>query len=1146
MVDRSLLNRPLAHPRRLPSIRYFAAMALLALSVPVAHAQVVYGSMVGSVVDATNASVPNATVRITLTSTSDVRTAPTDSAGSYTIASVTPGTYTVEITRDGFRSFVAKDVLVNQNNVVRVDATLQVGSTSERVEVTATSAGLQTDRADVHGELTTKQLLELPQPNRTYLGMMALMPGTTPPAGQLSGGTNNPSKGMTFSFNGTGNNAATVRIEGVNAINPWNRSVQSYVPSIEAIQNVNVATNANDSEQAMAGGASVNVMLKSGTNDTHGSVFVYNSNSYFQANNFFANRLGLKPPPLNNNNTGGSMGGHIIRNKLFYFGSYEGDYSISSDSGLLSIPAQRELSGDFSRSSNPIYDPATGNVGACLQGGIAADCARDRLPFPGNVIPRSRMDPVALRIIPDIPKTNVEGSINNFFMNRRTLYNLHKIDTKFDFIASQKLRMSGRWGKQPYYNFQQPIYGEVLGGSAGFPQSGAGNYLQHGHGATVSGAFNYVASPTMVIDGTFGFVTSHQLLFPNKFNEKYGLDTLKIPGANQGPLPWAGGVPNFQINNFVTMGMSYPALEYRQPLYEYVGNVTKIKGAHTIRAGVDAMYQKPDHIEIRENRYIFDGSSTILNGGSGANQYNTLADFMLGRFNSAYQWIQVLQPHLKMRQWQYAAYVRDQWQVGRKLTLNYGTRWEKYPVPNRDESGIYFADYFKTFSVQVCGEGGTPRNCGIKTSNKLFAPSLGIAYRPWEKTVIRAGYALNYNQEPMGTAQMQAFPGEVRLDLNAINAPFGSGGTLSTGFPVIPVPTGTNGVYKIPPNTGNLSGLNADKNYTRGYFQSYNFTVQRELPGGFIGQVGYVGTHAVKLQRALNVNFAAPGTGNAGLPLAGFGHRSTTTQMLFFDGQSKYNSLQATLNKRLANGLNLQSAYTYSKMISLNAQLYTPEARGRNYYTDNSDRTHHIVISGNYALPLGKGQRWARNTVANFIAGGWTLSGLYNHYSGAPFTVTSVNTSCNCPGIGTQPADLINPQVGVGRLRGGGMATSGSNNVADAYFDVLSYRSVTGARYGTGGFNQLRGPGNDNLDLSIAKTFALTKERFKAQIRAESLNVTNTAHFANPSGTNASNMSLNPDGSLRALNGFGQITNTLALGRIIDQRFFRFSLRLLW
>jgi hypothetical protein len=393
---------------------------------------------------------------------------------------------------------------------------------------------------------------------------------------------------------------------------------------------------------------------------------------------------------------------------------------------------------------------------------------------------------------------------------------------------------------------------------------------------------------------------------------------------------------------------------------------------------------------------------------------------------------------------------------------------------------------------------------------------------------------------------MQAFPGEVRLDLNAFNSPFGSGGTLSTGFPTIPVPTGTNGVYKIPPNTGNLSGLNGDKNYTRGYFQSYNVTVQRELPGGFIAQVGYVGTHAIKLQRALNVNFAPPGTGNAGLPLFRFGQTSTTTQLLFFDGASKYNSLQSTLNKRLGYGLNLQMAYTYSKLIAMNAQLYTPESRGRNYYTDNSDRTHHVVISGNYELPLGKGKLWARNTVANFVAGGWTLSGLYNHYSGAPFTVSSSNTSCNCPGIGTQPADLINPEVGAGRLRGGGMATTASSNVADAYFDVLSYRPVTGARYGTAGFNQLRGPGNDNLDLSIAKTFALYKERFKAQIRGESLNVSNTAHFANPSGTNVSNMSLNADGSLRALNGFGQITTTAPLGRIIDQRFFRFSLRLLW
>ena len=1120
--------------------RALAVLFLLVCYRPAAEAQVAFGTMVGSVIDQSGGAVPTAMVKVTLIRTNDVRTAQADSAGGYTISTITPGTYKVEITAPGFRTFVAPEILVNQNNVVRVNAQLQVGAASESVTVDATTATLQTDRSDVRGELGSQQLMELPQPNRTYLGMMVLMTGTTPPGGQLSGGTNNPSKGMTFAFNGTGNNGATVRIEGVNALNPWNRSAQSYVPSIEAIQNVNVATNANDAEQVMAGGASVNVMLKSGSNETHGSVFWFNSNTFSEANNFFANQRGLKPPPLNNNNGGGSIGGHIIKNKLFYFGSYEGDWNHSSDSGTLSIPAPTELGGDFSGSSNPIYDPLTGNVSNCLPGGIAAQCATDRTPFAGNIIPKSRFDAVTNRIIPDIPKTNIPGSLSNYYMNRLTIYNLHKVDTKFDYNMTPKLRMSFRYGKQPYYNFQQPIYGEVLGGSAGFPQSGAGNYLQHGHGVTVSGSANYIVSPTMVIDATFGYVKSHQLLFPNKVDEKYGLDTLKIPGSNQGPLPWAGGVPNFRISNYVPMGMSYPALEYIQPLYEYVTNVSKVKGSHTIRAGFDAFYQFPDHIELRDNSYFFDGSSTIRNGGPGANQYNALADFVLGRHNNAYQWIQVLQPYLKMRWWQYALYVRDQWQVNRKLTLNYGVHWEKYPVPHREESGIYFADYFDSFTVRACGEGSQPRNCEMKTSNKLLGPSIGIAYRPFEKFVIRAGYSLSPNQEPMGTGQMQAFPGEVRLDLQPFNATYGSGGTLSQGFPIIQAPKGENGVYKIPPQTGNLNTINTQRNFVRGYFQSYNFTIQREFAGNILAQVGYVGMHSVKLQRSLNVNYGQIGGGNASLPLFKFGH-TTGASTLFFDGTAKYNSLQSTITKRLSKGLSSQIAYTYSKLISMNASILIPEYKGRNYYTDGSDRTHHLVISGNYALPLGKNHAWANQRVAAAILGDWTLAGIYNHWSGVPFTVSAAGASCNCPN-NAQTADLINPNVGVGRLRGSSAA--GSNNVADAYFDVLSYRPVTAVRFGTGGYNQLRGPGNDNIDVSLVKMIRI-KERYGFQIRGESLNMTNTAHFGLP-GANASNMSLNPDGSLRALNGFGQITGTAALGRVIDQRFFRFSLRLLF
>src|SRR6266571_6898114 len=388
----------LIYAGRLLHLGVLALVWFLALSNQLANAQVVSGSMVGNVTDAAGGSVPGARVKITLTTTNDSRTVQTDATGAYTISTVTPGIYRVEITREGFRTFVASDILVNQNNVVRVDAQLAVGALTERIEVTTTTtAELQTERADVHAEITTKALQELPQANRAYEGLLQMVPGVTPPAGQLSGGTNNPSKGMSFAFNGSNATAQTVRIEGINGLNAWSRSYQSYVPSVEAIQNVNIATNANDAEQGIAGGASVNVMLMSGSNETHGGAYIYNSNSAFEANNFFANSSGIsKPPHLVINNPGGFAGGHILRNKLFYFGSYEGDFNHSADSALLSFPNHAQLGGDMSGSGTPIYDPDSGN--------------RDgtgKRPFPGNIIPANRIDPVVLKIIPNIPQTNV-------------------------------------------------------------------------------------------------------------------------------------------------------------------------------------------------------------------------------------------------------------------------------------------------------------------------------------------------------------------------------------------------------------------------------------------------------------------------------------------------------------------------------------------------------------------------------------------------------------------------------------------------------------------------------------------------------------------------------------------------------------------
>jgi uncharacterized membrane protein len=263
----------------------FIALLISLLPRPV-PAQVLYGSLVGNVTDASSGGVPGATVKVTQTETNETREIQTNDAGSYTLSTLTAGPYTVTISKQGFRTFTAENIQVRLNTVVRVDASLQVGQISESVQVTAEAAILQTDRADVHAEFATKAMVDLPQPTRTYQGVLALMPGVAPPSAS-SGGTNNPGKSMQISANGTSRSGTTVRIDGVTDTNPWVQFYSTYVPSNEAIETVNVVTNSADAEQGLLNGAAINVQTKSGTNTLHGSLFEYHVNSAFKSRPFF-------------------------------------------------------------------------------------------------------------------------------------------------------------------------------------------------------------------------------------------------------------------------------------------------------------------------------------------------------------------------------------------------------------------------------------------------------------------------------------------------------------------------------------------------------------------------------------------------------------------------------------------------------------------------------------------------------------------------------------------------------------------------------------------------------------------------------------------------------------------------------------------
>ena len=899
------------------------ALVSLASSFVTASAQTLFGSIVGTITDSSGAAVVGATVIAVSVQTNDKRTAETSSTGVFTISTMTVGVYKVTVTKQGFQSFVIPSVEIAANSVVRVDASLQIGNVSQTVEVqTSGTVQLQTDTAEVHTELSSTILQEVPQASRTYQGVFNLVPGIAPPSGAgFNQGTNNPSKSLSFSANGTGTSGPNVRIEGVNATNQWLQQFTTFVPSTEAIESVNVVTNSPSAEQGLSGGPAVTVTLKSGSNAFHGSAYAYYIGNFGMTRDFFQ-PAGSRPPRFVDNDAGVTVSGPILRDKLFYFGGYEGNFTRQSYSGLVSAPTDAMVRGDL-RGANQLYDPFTGNADGT-----------GKTPFLNNQIPASRINPIIKNhILPFLgagsvnePNAGSPGAIqNNLFVKQANMYNLHKIDTKFDYIATSKLRVSFRYGKQPYNSLLNPIFGPLGGASNNWPafaKAGNGNYYEHGAVTALSASATYVFTPTLVADFTFGNTSAHQYLIPQFADQKYGLDVLGIPGTNQGSQQFlTGGFPNLAIANYGgttgagTFGYSYPPMEYNDPVFEYVGNVTKTHGRHNMRAGFDIINLHMNHDEIRQTIFYFSGGGTAVPGQQ-PNAYNAVADFLLGAVNYRTTWV-MFDDTLRMYARDYALYARDQWQVNPKLTLNYGLRWEFYPVPNRGQRGIEYNNRLinpNNNTLRLCGVGTQPSNCGIHVSPTLFAPSIGIAYRPFEKMVVRSGFALSPQQNEMGQALTQNFPAEQQYSSTALNG-YTITSNLSDGLPILNAPTyNSDGTVAIP--TGTTNATTTDLNFRRGYVESWNLTVEREFTGNLVANLGYVGTHVVKQLGSYNYNHGTLNGGAASQPLYASAQFVGTSNVFRPLGSESYNGLQASLNKRMSKGLSAKLAYTWARDIT--------------------------------------------------------------------------------------------------------------------------------------------------------------------------------------------------------------------------------------
>jgi len=1093
-----------------------------------ARAQVLYGSVIGSVTDEAGSSVSGARVVLSNTGTNQKRETISDENGNFIFTSVPGGTYSITVKKDGFHAFSTTGLTVTPDSKVRLDASLRVGNVQETIEVISTGAAIQTDSAEMRGEITSTSLQNLPVPiGRNYENLLVTIPGVAPPDNQHSISAN-PSRGLTFSVNGSTRNSNAIRIDGALANNLWLPHVSAYSPTLEAIQAVSVVTGAADADQGLAGGSAVNVQVKSGTNQVHGSIFEYHADNALKAKPFFLPPNQRKPKFINNQ-FGGSIGGPIKKDKLFYFASWEATRDRQTGATLVTIPTPAQISGDLSASPNPIYDPRTGNANGT-----------GRTAFNNKIIPQDRIDPTAKKILALMPAPTYPTLLtNNYYAAAPFAVNRSKLDLKLNWVASPKLSVNGRLGWLRYSMDNPPALGDL----GGVPTNSTGGRAGHAFGNVYSSTYSlsYVFTPSFVVDTYVGWQSTNTSHDPVRLDENLGTDFLGIPGTNGAPL--AGGWPRFSITNYTDIGTqgNSTALRYKDWQYEIVGNASWTHKSHTIRFGVDIERIALNHYEATSGPGVFNftGGATALNGGPSPNQFNSFAQFLLGVSSSvAKEELPFDENQLTSRQSTYSFYVKDGWQATRNLTVSAGLRWDFFPLGTRKSTGLGRYD-FNTNVLSICGQGSVESDCGYSINQKNISPRLGLAYRISNSFVIRAGYGLNYDPYPLAFVRnmLTNYPNDLLLTLNPANN-FQTVTDFKTGIPAVVVPDISSGSINVPAPYAVRSLADP---YERGYVQSWNLTVEKEFWHGFVGQVAYAGTRQLKISQTLDLNAGQIlGAGTAGQPFfAKFG-RTVQTAVLTPVGRNQYDALQTRIHRRFSNGVQFSAGYTFSKAIGIccdelsdsTPAIQIPSLLYLARALEPFDRTHNFNMTVVAELPFGKGKRWLTDGWAAALAGGWTINGLMTSYSGRPFSVSASDASLSAPG-NVQRANQIKPDVQI----------FGNIGATVSYFDPLAFAPVTTPTFGTVGYNTLRGPNATNLDLGLFRSFSLT-ERWKLEFRAEALNFTNSPHFGLPNG-NVSNLQLNADGTIRSLGGFSTITSVVGVGREgVDERVVRFGLRI--
>jgi len=1129
----------------------------LSAGVPM-FAQAVSGTVLGTVTDPTGAIVANAQVTITLTGQDVVYRSVTNESGNFTEPNLPPGTYSITVVAPGFKKETRENIAVLTNTTTRVDVSLVQGSASETVTVTTAPPLLQTDRADISTNIEQKQIADLPlSSGNSFQSLLNTVPGMAPVVFNNSQFFN-ANNDLSVNANGQSSYVNLYQIEGIDDDQRTGIHI-ILVPPAAAIQSVDITTNNFEAEFGRAVGSVVNITLKSGTNSFHGSAFQNMENNGVNARNYFATGPNGR---LVYNYTGGSLGGPILKDKLFAFGDFLRVSDHESSTFTTSIPYYNVAGGSLNLSgySGQVYDPNTGDTADCGASGTSSSaCGTGRTPFAGNIIPLSNagISPVATTVFGQIDalarssqnlaaaKYIGGATTNNYSANLPFSKDAISYDIKSDYAISAKDHLSGRFSHQKTTTFQAPVFGNSLGGPAG-----GGGFEATGTATAYSTGANYdrTLSPTLVTEVRFG--VAHLRNFAQQSD--YGKDdatALGIPG--NGPngtdnTPTSSGQVAFQVSNFAgngENGTSNPLIGYSQSLpwlraesnIDVANNWTKILGNHTIKGGADIRRVRDDLLQGNNNAaagtFYFSENQTSTPGatpfnGAATGQANDIASVL---FDTPYQVGQDTNSTFPCyRQTWLFFFASDKWQATPKLTVDVGLRYELYPPATPRKAGGFVNYNPANDQLVVAGLDGNPSNLGMKTDTTNFAPRLGVSYRVSDKTVVRSGFGVSYvpfvdnsyaYNYPIKTSTFYTFTPTYGPALN----PAGGYVNFVTGIPATPTAAfGSNGTLTESKANGTigLANLYIPLNFKNAYVSSWNAAVQQALPNDMSLQIAYVANHGTRIDVAQNINQPTVyGQSAASDPFnVAFGKTAAVTEY-FLGYSTNYESLQVQLSKRFTKGIAFSSAYTWGK-----AQAYETGAQDgallfwsgpvrRNYGLADFDRTNNFEQTVTYELPAGYGHHYFNSGPAAYALGGWRVSAILSALSGLPFTIT---TSSLTPGT-TQTVNQTGPYQVT-------HAVSGAGNVA--WFNPAAFAaptqpaSCTAASPGTcivgnTGRNQFRGPGYFSDNLSLFKNFPIFRES-SLEARFDAFNLTNTPAFGLPNSSLGSHL--------------GQISSTLGSG----------------